>query len=206
MCWEKKRKCPNNKTQKIRSVVVAHMIAGHRSLFVNTAASCLWYYRTEACLLTLPLHVCDITEQKLRRKTANSMKQSPFCDSNKFKKTSAFYGTWRFITVFAARHLSHSWEPDESNPLRAIFVADLRLRLTSRRLPSGCQNEAVRFVLCFLIYAKKSSENCLKLYSHRFFPRSSGFKDLWLYSNILRFFFCGAATQCGSWPPNSWGF
>jgi len=61
-----KRECHNNKTRKILSVLVAHITAGHRSL------------------LTLPLHVCGITEQNLRLKAAIS------CDSNELRNLPHF--------------------------------------------------------------------------------------------------------------------
>jgi hypothetical protein len=48
----------------------------------------------------------------------NSMEQSPSWEANthSVKKFPAFYGTWRFITVFTAAHHWSLSEPDASSP------------------------------------------------------------------------------------------
>jgi hypothetical protein len=69
-----KRKCHNNKTRKFRSVLVAHIIARHRGLFVK---HCRFVF------VRLPTRICD-------GKRLTPWNKSPSCDSNKLRNVPHF--------------------------------------------------------------------------------------------------------------------
>ena len=61
-----------------------------------------------------------------------------------------------------------------------------------------------------LVFRVVCMYSCWCFESHETSYYKQHLKYLWWfyikYIYIYIFFFCGAATQCGSWPPHSWGF